>query len=96
MHYTSSKLSISRARLFLNGMLRSSAIAVPTAVLFPLWWSSRAPAFSVPLWLLWGTSTVLLAWFGALSPGERSRVLRSAKLGVHTFELALSRSLSRR
>lgn len=96
MHYSYPKLSISRARLFLNGMLRPSAIAIPTVVLFPLWWSPGAPAFSVPLWLFWGASTVLLAWFGALSPEERARLLRFVERGAHTFELAFSRSLSRR
>jgi hypothetical protein len=51
-------------------------IVVPSLLLVPYWWASSAPAFGLQLWLLWGPSTLLLAWFVGLNVEDRSSLLR--------------------
>jgi O-antigen/teichoic acid export membrane protein len=79
MHYAYPKLSVSRTRLFLNGMLRPAVIAIPSILLFPLWWLSGRPTFNLVIWLLWVSTTMLFAWFGALTEEERKRLIRLTK-----------------
>ena len=79
MHYAYPKLSVSRTRLFLNGMLRPAVIAIPSILLFPLWRLSGRAAFNLVIWLLWASTTMLFAWFGALTEEERKRLIRLTK-----------------
>lgn len=96
MHYTYSTFSVTRARLFLSGILRPTLVAIPSIASVALWWSAKAPSFSLPMWLLWASSTILLGWFGSLYPEERSRLLRLAKRRFGTLKPALSRTSSGR
>ena len=75
MHYTNSKLTISRARLLLTGLVRPLLIAVPSLLLVRLWWSTAAPSFGLATWILWPLSTLLLAWFVGLNHGERTSLV---------------------
>ena len=75
MHFTHNSISIPRARLFLNGLLRPAVIALPSVVLFPVWWgaSERAPS---PAWaVVWILSTLALAWLAGLTSDERNRFI---------------------
>jgi O-antigen/teichoic acid export membrane protein len=74
MHYTYKTLEISRTHLLLRGILRPSVIAVPSALLVPLWWSSAVASLNLQIWLTWALSTVLLLWFGSLTVEERNHV----------------------
>jgi O-antigen/teichoic acid export membrane protein len=71
MHYTQENFAISRLRLFWNGLLRPTVIAIPSVLLVPFWWVSGAPALSIQLWILWGVSTLLLMWFVCITANER-------------------------
>jgi len=77
MYLTRHTLAISRSRLFLEGLLHPSVIAIPSLLLCPLWWSSGHTSLSEPLQIIWGASTLLLAWLGALSPEDRNGLLRT-------------------
>jgi O-antigen/teichoic acid export membrane protein len=79
MHYTQAKFAVSRIRLFLKGMLGPTAIAGPSLILLPYWWSTRTPSLNLPLWLGWAISTLLLAWFTGLNAQERSRLVGLAR-----------------
>ena len=79
MRYTYTKFSVSRLQLLSQGVLQPSVIAIPSLLLFPLWWSSTVPSFAPALWIIWSASTVLFAWFGGLLPEERTRVTWFAK-----------------
>ncbi|ADW70313.1 lipopolysaccharide biosynthesis protein [Granulicella tundricola] len=74
MRYTYERFSVTRMRLFLSGMIRPLAIGLPSLVLFKQWWVDAPPVLSLPMWALWGTSTLLLAWFASLNGDERSRL----------------------
>jgi O-antigen/teichoic acid export membrane protein len=79
MHYTYPKLSVTRWRLFLDGILRPAVIAVPSILIFPQWWSSRAPSLNLQLWLLWGLTTLLLTWFVPLTFADRRSLIKMTK-----------------
>lgn len=79
MHYTYPKLSVTRRRLFLDGILRPAVIAVPSILIFPRWWSSGAPRLSLQLWFLWGVTTLLLTWFVPLTLADREGLIKMAK-----------------
>jgi O-antigen/teichoic acid export membrane protein len=76
MHFTRKTLAIARARLLMRGLLRPASIALPSILLFRLWWTSPAATPASPIALLWGFSTLLIAWFGSLRRDERSRLVR--------------------
>ncbi len=73
MHY-SRHLAVTRAQLFLKGVVRPFAMAIPTALLLPLWWLRGAPRMGAAMWLLWGTSTLLLLWYASITSGDRDLV----------------------
>jgi O-antigen/teichoic acid export membrane protein len=75
MHYTYAKLTISRLRLFLDGIVRPAVIAIPSLLLLPLWWSHNIPTLSLQLWVALGLSTLLLTWFIALNSPERNSIM---------------------
>jgi O-antigen/teichoic acid export membrane protein len=76
MHYTCAKFAISRPKLFFAGFARPGMIAMPSLLLVPYWWTAAAPGFGLKLWLTWGLSTLLLAWFVGLNAEDRSSLLR--------------------
>ena len=77
MHYTYRKFAISRAKLFLSGILRPLSMAIPSLLLVRRWWSPGPPAFTLPIWMTWALSTLLLAWFVSLDPAERTSLTRA-------------------
>lgn len=82
MRYTMAKFAISRLRLFLTGLIRPSAIAIPSLLLIPLWWSSSAPAFNQKIWFGWALSTIALVWLVGLSAKERDALMASVNRWV--------------
>jgi len=81
MHYTHDTISISRAQLFLRGILRPALVSVPTLLLIPFWWRGAWTDFSPFLGLAWAVTTLLLAWAAGLNHTERSALLRMARVG---------------
>jgi O-antigen/teichoic acid export membrane protein len=78
MHFTQDALTISRNQLFIKGLARPAIVAIPSVLFLPLWWSPSWN-FGAPLAILWGVSTLCLAWFGSLYPPERARLVRLTK-----------------
>ena len=78
MRYTYNQLLVTRTRLFVSGMVRPALVGIPTLLLAPFWWRNTLPAMGAGLWAGWFASTLLLAWYVALEPGERARLLRLA------------------
>ena len=74
MRYTYPELTVSRLHLFLNDMVRPAVIAIPSLLLLPFYWQSAAPSLNLPLWLIWGLTTLLFVWFGSLDADERHRL----------------------
>jgi O-antigen/teichoic acid export membrane protein len=85
MHYTMRRFTVTRLRLFLTGVIRPSAVMLPSLSLVGRWWTSSAPALNPQLWIIWGLCTALLTWFVGLNAEERSTLLRLAdrRLRVH-------------
>jgi O-antigen/teichoic acid export membrane protein len=77
MHFTLSTLTISRMNLFVRGVVRPSAMAIPSAILLPYWRDARAPELNVGIWILWAVATLLLAWLVSLSVDDRRMLLRT-------------------
>jgi O-antigen/teichoic acid export membrane protein len=75
MRYTKN-LAISRHRLFLQGILRPAAIAIPSLLLMPEWWRAEAPTMRLPVWIAWACVTVLIAWFVSMTPDDRGMATR--------------------
>jgi O-antigen/teichoic acid export membrane protein len=71
MHFTQGALAISRSKLFLKGMLRPAAIAVPSLVLELFRWQGAQSALSAPWVGSWTLTTLALAWYVALDRDER-------------------------
>jgi O-antigen/teichoic acid export membrane protein len=78
MHYSYPTFSITRARLLWSGVLRPLTMAIPSALIVPLWWSASAPSMSPLVWTLWSLSTLAIGWFVGLSSDERGRLTRMA------------------
>jgi O-antigen/teichoic acid export membrane protein len=76
MHFTHQTITISRSQLFLKGLLQPTITAVPSLLLLPLWWSPAHLTLRPPVAIVWGLSTLLLAWFGGLSNKERNGLTR--------------------
>jgi O-antigen/teichoic acid export membrane protein len=74
MRFTGQAFAISRARLFLRGVVQPFAVAIPSLLFFPLWWPSRRITLSPGLTVVWGTATLAMAWYFALSGHERKDV----------------------
>ncbi len=76
MRFTQTAFAISRIELFLKGMLRPAAIAIPSIV---LWWQfspTGLASFSLPIGFAWVTATLLLAWMVSMTRADRDLVLR--------------------
>jgi len=71
----SKNLAVSRSRLFLEGIARPFAIAIPSAVLLPYWWFSGVPHMNALVWFAWAASTLLLAWFAGITTADRDYFL---------------------
>lgn len=90
MHVTRQTLAISRSRLFLKGLLRPAIIAVPSLAALPLWWPITRASLSPQSILVWGVSTLVLAWFAGLDRMERSDLMRLSRRWF-TFGVKLKR-----
>jgi O-antigen/teichoic acid export membrane protein len=75
MRYTQASLTISRMQLFVKGMLRPAAIAIPSVLLLGRWWRPEAPSMTMYLYCGWIASTMLLAWFVGMSREDRALVV---------------------
>jgi O-antigen/teichoic acid export membrane protein len=71
MGYTQVNFAIPRRRLLAGGIVRPASMAVPSALLLPMWWRTGPPSLTPALWIGWAISTGLLAWFVGLSRDER-------------------------
>jgi O-antigen/teichoic acid export membrane protein len=85
MHYTRN-LAISRLDLFVKGILRPAIIAIPSALLLPYWWLSRAPTISLQLWLAWGVTSLGLTWFAGMTTEDRKSLMSMASSRLKLFE----------
>jgi len=85
MHYTYRLFAISRARLLIDSLIRPCAIIVPSIIYLPYWWSYSAPVFSVTSWIVWGISTILLAWYVGFNAMERCLLVRYANRHISAF-----------
>lgn len=74
MHYTRN-ISVARLKLFVQGMLRPTAMAIPSALLLPRWWYPGAPAISLPMWFACGIATLLMAWLVSMNGKDRSLLM---------------------
>jgi len=83
MRYTQATLAISRAELFLKGMLRPAAIAIPSLLLLWLWPPGGAPYLKVATLGGWAMATALLAWFASLSRADRDLIVRVVTRKMH-------------
>ena len=79
MHFTYSTLAISRFQLFLKGLLRPALTAVPSLLLLPLWWPPDRMTLSAPLAVLWGLSTLGIAWLLGINGTERNAMISLLK-----------------
>jgi O-antigen/teichoic acid export membrane protein len=79
MQFTQRTLGISRSRLFVSGLLRPALIAVPSLILVPLWGSHSRLTLTSQAAVVWGASTVGLAWLVGLNRNERNNLVRLAR-----------------
>jgi hypothetical protein len=79
MHFTRPTLDVSRTQLFLKGMVRPAIVALPSILLLPFWWSAAPVSLKPLIGVLWGLSTLLLAWLCSLNQEERSKLLQFTK-----------------
>lgn len=79
MHFTHRTLAISRARLFLKGLLQPASIAIPSLAFIALWWSPDRLTLSPLFVIVWGVSTFAIAWYVGLNRQERSRLMQLVK-----------------
>jgi O-antigen/teichoic acid export membrane protein len=75
MHYTQN-IAVSRLKLFWSGMVRPSLMAIPSLLLWRQWWYAGAPVISLQSWLLWATSTALIAWLVSMNGEDRNLLLQ--------------------
>jgi O-antigen/teichoic acid export membrane protein len=75
MHFTHETLAISRSRLFLTGLLRPTIVVIPSLLLLPLWWSSAHLTLAAGPSIVWGLSTLALAWCLGLTREERNDLI---------------------
>jgi len=79
MKLTRNTLTIPRTKLLLTGLLRPAMIVLPCLLFVPLWrYSPKAESLG-PWTIVWGASTLLIAWFGVLGQQERGDLVRVAR-----------------
>jgi O-antigen/teichoic acid export membrane protein len=83
MRYTQTSLTISRMQLFVKGMLRPAAIAIPSILLWGRWWRAESPSMTVYLYCGWITSTLLLVWCASMGREDRALVVGLARNKVN-------------
>ncbi len=71
MHLTRRTLAITRLRLFQRGLLHPALIVLPSLLLILLWTTDHSLLLDPSLALVWGSITLLIAWFGVLGKSER-------------------------
>jgi len=86
MRYTQANLRISRAELFVKGMLRPIAIAIPSVLLVWRWWPTGMPSMSPQLYGGWIISTLLLVWYVGMSREDRDLIARLVNGKINPFQ----------
>jgi O-antigen/teichoic acid export membrane protein len=71
MSFTYRTFAISRSKLFAKGLLQPASIAIPSAVLFTLWWPPDRMTLSPLFVIIWTLTTIAVAWCGGLNGQER-------------------------
>jgi O-antigen/teichoic acid export membrane protein len=71
MHYTRANIAVSRRRLLVEGLLHPAIILIPSLVLLLVQGSPTPRNLDLVSAVVWGISTLLLAWFVALNTRER-------------------------
>ncbi len=75
MHYTGN-LALSRIDLFVKGLLRPAAMAIPSILLLPYWWFRGTPAMSITMWFFWVITTLLCTWYVSMNAEDRTLLVR--------------------
>jgi O-antigen/teichoic acid export membrane protein len=86
MRYTQTALAISRLELFLKGMLRPAAVAIPSILLLWLWWPLGTNSLRLSIACGWVASTLLVAWFVSLTRGDRDLVSRMVSSKINLLQ----------
>ena len=68
-----------------GGIVRPASMAVPSALLLPMWWRTGPPSLTPALWIGWAISTGLLAWFVGLSRDSEAALLKHVTTKRMTF-----------
>jgi hypothetical protein len=76
MRFTQSAFAMPRMELFLKGMLRPAAIAIPSIALLWRWSSTGVPSFNLSIGCVWVMTTLLITWIVAMSRADRNLVLQ--------------------
>jgi O-antigen/teichoic acid export membrane protein len=71
MGYTQVNFAIPRLRLLAGGIVRPASIAVPSALLLPMWWRTGPPSLTPALRIGWRSA---LGYWPGLSASRRTRV----------------------
>jgi O-antigen/teichoic acid export membrane protein len=85
MRYTQANLAISRIELFVKGMLRPAAMAIPSVLLLGCWWRAETPSMTVYVYSVWVIATLLLTWFVSMSRDDRVLVAGLVSARVHAL-----------
>jgi len=79
MRRTRAHFDISRARLFLEALLRPSVIAIPSILLFAVGSKPTDPFLAASWFLMWSGATLAVAWFVTLTANQRNELLSFGK-----------------
>jgi hypothetical protein len=79
MRYTWTIFSVSRTHLFVKSFLRPAVVAIPTALLIPLWWKTPMQFIGGGLCSAWLASTLIISWFGVLNSDERNNISQAIR-----------------
>jgi O-antigen/teichoic acid export membrane protein len=78
MRLTNRILAISRARLFMKGLVQPAVMSVPSVIALFIGYSPLHMTLKPESAILWCLSTFAFAWFGSLNLKERNDVMRFA------------------
>jgi O-antigen/teichoic acid export membrane protein len=89
MRFTQSALALPRMDLFLRGMLRPAALALPSVLLL-LWRGAgtvtlaSVPGFDAAIITLWAVSTLVMAWAVSMTHGDREMVVGALRSRIQS------------
>ena len=83
MRFTQSALALSRVDLFLKGMVRPAAIAIPSVLLVWNAASTTTPPFGSPfgkvIFCVWAVSTLVVGWTVSMTRADRDVLVRMVR-----------------